>query len=167
MFQPCKVTASDLISETMLNTLLCPHLPPLSLSFLDLSCFHPMSYSLPISRCLSLHHLSVTPAPHIISRNRALFTWTLPTPITHHILSLISEPSTVCLRLMPFLCPLSLPLPPLACTQVPVFPLGLPNRGSLHASVHSVYYNHSLLQFTTCVALCHTEANAKYLFIYL
>ena len=90
------------------------------------------SYRPPISR---IQHrvttLFISPTPHILSRHGKSSTWTLPPPSTRRPLTLVSAPLVVCL-LLP-LCPASVrpPLPPSACSQVPVGTWGVFFRWSL------------------------------------
>ena len=66
-----------------------------------------------------------TPALHLISRRGASSTWPLTTPATRQPLPLVSAPCSTCLCLPLFTESVRPPpLPPSACTQVPVAPLG-------------------------------------------
>ena len=95
----------NLGSVAMLNTLFYPSRPT-CLSRLCIvlgSLLHPTAP--PISSCLPSPHLSVAPAPHILSRCVAPSTWTLSSPATLQLPPIVSAPRTACLSL------LSLPRP--------------------------------------------------------
>ena len=102
---------------------------------MDLSLFPPPSYRPPIIIPSSSQHLSVTTSSHLLSRRVALSTWTSPTPATRHLTPLVSAPRAVFIYLLLFPRPLSPPLPPSACTQVPVRPWGFSHHRSIRASV--------------------------------
>ena len=118
VFQPCTVTSPDLGYVSMLNTLFCPTRPT---CLIRSGYFLVPSYVLPpppiSSRSLSLR-LYATPAPLHLSWRSPPSTWASPTLATFQIPPLVSTPRVACLRLLLFLCTLSPPVLPSACTHL-------------------------------------------------
>ena len=111
---------------------------------MDFSLLSPLSYPPPISSRYWPWHISVTPAPHLLSQCGAPSTWTLPTPTTHQLPPLLSAPCATCLLLMLFLHPLSsfvasLGLNPGLCQPLGVLPSRFPPRLCAPAPPLSVY----------------------------
>ena len=72
----------------------------------------------PISSCSFSYHLSVAPAPHLLSQSGTPSTWKSPTPAPRRPPPLVSVPHTVCLYLPPFPASVRPPFLTSSCTQV-------------------------------------------------
>ena len=123
-FQPQQGTATVLDSGASIAIYYSPAHPTCISCFPGSFYLLPPSYRPPPVAFVVVSNLSLTPAPHLLSRCGTVSTWTSTTPATSQTQLLVSVPRTMWLLLPPFPAPVCPPFSDLGLRPGPYHPRG-------------------------------------------